>query len=164
MSSATAAKSASIILGTNTSADQSSTLQYPPPAPWLADVQRRLSNSVGQDTPDPDGRWLAKGVVSAATSFFQATSDLLSVTPYSAAPYLYSSRQGELVAEFGRADAPLTLIVSSNYALAFVVINGQAVQKRIPLAGTQTSTLRSEFSEITRALGAPRDGTVDPER
>jgi hypothetical protein len=159
VSTASAAKSATIIFSTNTSADQSSTLQYPVPAPWLADVQRRLSNSVGLATPDPDGRWLARGVVTAANALFQATSDLLS-----GEPHLYSSRQGDLVAEFKVADAPMTFVVSSSYALAFVVINGQAVQKKIPLAGIEPSALRFEVSQITKALGAPHNGAVDSER
>jgi len=153
-----APKSASIMFVTNTSASESSTLQFPPPAPWLADVQRRLSNSIGVMTATAsDGQWLSSDVVSAANLFFQATSDMLP-----AEPYLHSSLQGDLVAEFKSAHGPMTMIVSNRYALAMATINGEPVQSKVALTAAQPSTLRAELAKITDALRAGKYGSVDP--
>jgi hypothetical protein len=155
-----AAQSSSVILGTITSASQSSGFQFPPPAPWLADVQRRLRNSVGVPTAaGPDGRWLASGVVYAASSFFQATSDMLP-----AEPYLHSSLQGDLVAEFNSPYGPITMVVSGDHALAMATVQGQPVQSRMQLAGAQPDTLRAELAKITEALRTGRYGPLDAVR
>jgi hypothetical protein len=159
--STSASRSASIVLGTGTTttASQSSSLQYPLAARWLPDVQRRLSNSVGLDTSAPDGQWLAKGVVSAANTFFQTTSDLLPTEPF-----LYSSVQGDLVAEFRQGETPFTVILSSTNAVAMAVVGDQAMQFTIPISATSPGALRSEIQKITAALRAKRHGSVDSER
>ena len=66
-----------------------------PTAPWLADVQRRLMNSIGVplDVERSGGRWLPREVVAAANSFFLATSDLL---PSS---FTFYDSKGDLIAE-----------------------------------------------------------------
>jgi hypothetical protein len=160
LSSTSAGESASIVLGsTSTSAVQSSSLQYPLAAPWLANVQRRLNNSVGLDLAAPDGQWLTKGVVSAANTFFQATSDLLPIEPF-----LYSSTQGDLVAEFQGVEIPITVIFSTSNAIALAVIAGQPLKFTIPLAATPAGALRSELTKITEILRAKRHEPVDAER
>ena len=152
-------KSASIVLGASSggSAVQSSSLQFPHPAPWLAVVQRRLTNSVGLDAAPPDGKWLAKGVVVAANTFFQATSDLLP-----AEPVLYSSTQGDLVAEFQGVDLPMTVVFSSTEAIALAVAGGSTLTFTIPIRATPAGALRSELTKITEVFRAKRHAAVDP--
>ena len=161
MSTTSAEESASIVLGSNTgtSAIKSSSLQYPLAASWLANVQRRLSNSVGLDTAAPDGQWLTKGVVAAANTFFQATSDLLPTEPH-----LYSSTQGDLVAEFQGVEMPMTVILSPSTAIALAVVGGQPLKFTIPITATPAGALRSELTRITAILRAKQHGSVDAER
>jgi hypothetical protein len=150
--------SASIVFGTNTgsSAEKSSTLEYPIAAPWLADVQRRLSNSIGLASAPPSGQWLDRNIVSTANTFFQATSDLLPVEPY-----LYSSKDGELIAEFKGAEFPLTLVVSHGSAVAISLIQGRPLNFAITVNAAAPNALRSELKKITAKLRAQHHGTVE---
>jgi hypothetical protein len=143
MSSDTAGSSASVTYVTSTSTSQPSTvapglgardvvtsvrvstdsraetpafgIPRPPPAPWLADVQRRLNGSIGVRGSDAlqDGTGLRREIVSVANTFFEATSDLLP-----AEPYLYSSQIGDLVAEFSAPLGRMTMIISTDFACA----------------------------------------------
>lgn len=156
MSSTSTAASTSIILESSLSASRSSSFVFPTPAPWLADVQRRLTNSVGTTS---DGQWLSASVVSAATLFFQATSDM-----FEAEPHLQSSLQGNLVAEFRGELGAMTLVVSDESALVMATINGEPVKSKMSLAGTWPAAWRSQVAKFTDALRANQNGRMDPER
>src|SRR5690349_19137288 len=65
-------------------------------ARWLGKVEQRIKNSIAVDAHCiGDQQFLSPEIASAATSFFQSTSDL-----FRTEPYVYSSRAGDLVAEF----------------------------------------------------------------
>jgi hypothetical protein len=157
MSTISGGRGATVAFVLGTSASQSSTVQIPAPAPWFANVQRRLRNSVGVPAQGgPDGRWLSGDVVNAANTFFLATSDMLP-----AEPHLESSQKGDLIAEFSGSYGAMTMIVSNAYATAFAMLGGQPVQRRISLDGAQPETLRAELSKITNALREQASGTMD---
>jgi hypothetical protein len=159
MTDKSAEKSASITYVTSMSAGHSSTLQFPTPAPWLATVQRRLTNSIGPVEPgaSPGGQWLSGDVVRAANSWFQATSDMLPNEPF-----LHSSAQGNLVAEFTGVNGPMTVVVTTSHALAMATINGQPVQHQMSLAAAQPATMRADLATLTDALRGQHHGPLDP--
>ena len=138
---------------------QGSLYIYPPAAPWLATVQRRLSNSIGAigGAAVGSGEWLARDVVFAANTLFQATSDL-----FPTEPHLSSSRTGDLVAEFQGAHGRLTLIVSAKMALAFVVTDNNTTEARIPLTVSQPIDLRAALAGVTSAVRGQRRGDLGP--
>ena len=152
MTNVSAPGSASISFVTSTSAGQSS-VENPAPAAWLADIQRRLANSVG--APTPSGAWLPGDVVTSANSLFLATSDLLP-----SEPSLHASFNGELIAEFSGDTGAMTLIVTRGAALAVAIINGQPLQNRFSLAGVQSAVLRAEVSKVTDAVRMAAHGPV----
>jgi hypothetical protein len=81
-----------------------------------------------------------------------------------AEPYLHSSLQGDLVAEFNSPYGPITMVVSGDHALAMATVQGQPVQSRMQLAGAQPDTLRAELAKITEALRTGRYGPLDAVR
>jgi hypothetical protein len=100
---------------------------------------------------------LTGGVAAAANNFFLATSDLLP-----AAPYLGTSSQGYLVAEFKfAAGAAMTMVFSNTSATALTTIAGQPVQRKIELTAAGIETLRAELSRITADVTREQNGTVD---
>src|SRR5207253_6843160 len=54
-----------------------------------------------------DGRWVTQAVANAATDFFKSTADLMP-----GKPFIYSSREGDLVAEFETKRGTMTSIIS----------------------------------------------------
>jgi hypothetical protein len=116
-------------------------------ASWLGAVQRRLNASIGIEGTISDGTWLPRDVVTAANNFFDATSSLLP-----SEPYLYSSRAGNLVAEFENKLGRMTLILSKDTAVALASVGKERIQKRIDLAGVTPARLRSDISGITDRL------------
>jgi hypothetical protein len=79
-------------------------------------------------------------------------------------PYLHSSGEGDLVAEFAAATGPLTMIVSSDCALALAIINGQPTQTRIPLVAMEPARVRAELSKVTDALRTALNAPVAAQR
>lgn len=131
-------------------------LSNPPIADWLAAVRRRINDSIlpHDFVGDNDGRWLTEDVARAAVAYFEETSDLLP-----AEPYIYSSRRGDLVAEFTADHGTLTSIVTPTYVLLFAVIDGAPIEKRLPLAGT-TMSLRSEVANLSDLLRTGQHGAL----
>ncbi|HZS88292.1 MAG TPA: hypothetical protein VFE42_12530 [Chloroflexota bacterium] len=131
-------------------------LSDPPSAEWLAVVRRRINDSIlPQDfAGENDGRWLSEDAARAAVAFFEATSDVLP-----AEPYIYSSRRGDLVAEFKADRGTLTSIVSPTFVLLFAVIDGVPVEKRLPLTDN-TMSLRSEVANLSDLLRTVRHGAL----
>jgi hypothetical protein len=83
---------------------------------------------------------------------------------FQAEPYLQSSLQGNLVAEFRGELGAVTLIVSDQSALVLATIDGQPVENKMSLAGTWPATWRSEVAKVTDALRANQNARMDPER
>jgi hypothetical protein len=160
MSDTSASKSASIKIGTDATASYSSARDGFA-APWLGQLQRRLNLSIGLGTAvqNREGQWLGGDVVTAANNFFQATSDM-----FPAEPYIYSSREGDLVAEFSGGRGPLTMILSPKQAIAFAVVDGRRIHKEIPLTAVRVADLRAQLAEITDVVLAGQHGPVDPAR
>src|SRR5689334_6162092 len=86
---------------------------------WLHTVQQRIRNSIlPQAQKENDGRWLSGDIAKAGSDFFQKTADLLT-----GEPFIYSSCEGDLVAEFSAEHGTMTSIVSSNFVLLFAVVD-----------------------------------------
>lgn len=131
----------------------------PSPAKWLADVERRIRNSIlpSDSFVANDGRWLAANVANVATSYFQVMSDILP-----SEPYIYSSRAGDLIAEFRAERGTMTAIVSATYVRTFATVKDEPpFSKKWPLsAGSDLFGLRKELAAITKNLRKREHGTV----
>ncbi len=136
---------------------------YPRPqtASWLGAVQRRLNGSIGVRDGEAlrDGTALSMEVVSRANSFLEATSDLLP-----AEPYIYGSGNGDLVAEFNVPNGQMTLIISTDFAIAYAAVGGHGVQRTMTLKAGTTDTWRSALSAVTDTLQVRQHGAVDTGR
>ena len=124
---------------------------------WMENKLTAIRKSVA---PSPqaaigDGRWLSQNVVNAATDFFRLAGDVLP-----GEPFIYSSREGDLVAEFEGKHGTMTSIVSSTFVLLFAVIDGVPVERTI----FETRGIREEVQQLTRSLLAGRDGHLETAR
>lgn len=133
----------------------------PPPAPWLGAVQRRLNASIGIEGADAlrDGSSLTKEVVSNANSFFEATSNL-----FPSEPYLYGSRNGDLIAEFEGKVGRMTVVVTSHNLIAFAVAGNETFKKQFDIVPFASAPIRHEIADIAERLGSGRYGSVDSEK
>jgi hypothetical protein len=128
---------------------------HPIAARWFNIVERRIRQSVlpvGQRAEN-DGRWLTQDIADTASAFFKATSDVLP-----AEPFIYSSRNGDLVAEFSAPHGTLTNIVSQTFVVAFAVVDGVPIEKRLELACHGRGRLRQELQQLTKMLHTGRHG------
>lgn len=130
----------------------------PIPADWLTAVERRIWNSINPHDVDSvnDGRWLRATIATGAMSLFQRTSDVLP-----GEPFIYSSRKGDLVAEFSVAHGTMTNIVSQTTVTVFAVVDGVSVEKWLDLGST--NTLREELRELTKMLHTGWHGAKEKE-
>jgi hypothetical protein len=81
---------------------------------WLPVVERRIRDSIARLgwTDDTDeGRWLSWATAEAARIFFDTAADVLP-----GEPYIYSSKQGDLVAEFQDERGTLTTNRFANFS------------------------------------------------
>lgn len=129
----------------------------PVPPTWLENTQRaiRESRAPSDSEATGDGRWLSQSVANAAHDFFENTGDLLPDEPY-----IYSSRQGDLVAEFKAQHGSLTAIVASTFVLLFAVVDGQPFERRV----SESQNLRAEVQGLTDALRSGLNGTLDAKK
>jgi len=148
MATATAAQSASIQI------EVSEYFPSPIRPPWFSNLQRRLLGSIVPrfSTEHSSGRWLNKEVAGAALRFFEEAADLLPEEPY-----IYSSRLGDLVAEFKCAHGTMTAIVSPAFALLFATVGGLPIERRV-LGG---ENVRDEVRKLTLMLRSGRHGDMD---
>jgi hypothetical protein len=72
-----------------------------------------------------DGRWISQAVANSAVDFLQATADLLHEQPF-----IYSSNNGDLVAEFSANRGTLTAVASPSSVLLFAVVDGVPIERR----------------------------------
>lgn len=113
---------------------------------WFTNVLRRVRASVKPNYRSEmhSGQWLSQEVADAASTFFQKTADLLP-----GEPFIYSSRLGDLVAEFKGEHGTMTSIVSPTFALLFAVIGGVSFERRVLDGGDVREAVR-ELSEMLR--------------
>lgn len=122
---------------------------------WLVSTENVIQGSIGGDLalddPSQEGRWLTQAVADAAISFFRTTADLLP-----GEPHIYSSRQGDLVAEFRVPGGELTSIISPEFVLLFSVINDAPSQNKL----LPTDDIRAAVEDVINRLVAGTDGDV----
>jgi hypothetical protein len=121
---------------------------------WVDDVQQSIRSSVARSSAHipGEGRWLTQDVANAANDFLSITGDILP-----SAPYIYSSRKGDFVAEFRATNGKLTSIVSPEFVLLFAVVNGGApVERKLTDAGT----VREEVRRMVDLLAPGAHGEV----
>ena len=131
----------------------------PMSARWLSAIEQRIFGSIlpnGRESEN-DGRWLLADIADAGVEFLQSTSDLLP-----GEPFIYSSRKGDLVAEFEGPHGTMTSIISQTFVLVFAVIDGTSIEKRAPLTMRGFSALRPEIKQLTEMLRTGRYEAVDP--
>jgi hypothetical protein len=124
---------------------------------WLDAVRHRIRDSIvpkGREA-DNDGQWLTEEIAGVACTFFEEYSALLP-----SEPFIYGSRQGDLVAEFTSASGSLTAIVSCKSVLLYAVVNGRPEHREVDLLGDGSITLRRDLDELTELLRTGRDGAV----
>lgn len=121
----------------------------PTPARWLADVERRIRDSIVPENhiDDNDGRWINLDVANSAIQFFRQASELLP-----GEPFIYSSGSGDLVAEFKARFGMMTSVVMTDKFLAMVVMDGQSEPITVKLGSATESELKRELKPLTDFL------------
>jgi len=119
------------------------------PPKWLTAVDRRIRASVGPRNHafEAGDKWLTPEVATAAAAFFRDIADLLP-----SEPYIYPSRQGDLIAEFECSNGTLTIIVSPKYVILFAALNGLSLEQRIENWMSAKPELRRIVHELTEKL------------
>jgi hypothetical protein len=126
-----------------------------------AKVERRIRASTksklidSESTAHTDGRWLTPEVAGAALAFFQRSADLLP-----SEPYIYSSQQGDVVAEFGSKNGTLTSVISSDLVILFASVAGTPVERTLRPYEVSNTTIRSVVRDFTEMLRKGHHGTV----
>lgn len=125
---------------------------------WLAAVQERVQNSiVPKDCEsENDGRWLTEDIAASASAFFEMTSDLLP-----SEPYIYSSQNGDFVAEFDANHGTMTGIITKSFVVLFAVVDGVPIERRLVLGSDSPRPLRREMQLLTEMLRTGRHGAVE---
>ncbi len=120
---------------------------------WLQVTKQRIRESITSiDRADiNDGRWLTQDIADAALDFFAKTADLLPNEPS-----MYSSRKGDLVAEFKAEKGHLTSIVTPTCVVLYAVVDGEPIEKRI----SEATELRKEVGKLTQMLRAGQHGSM----
>jgi hypothetical protein len=125
-----------------------STCAYlPPPVEWLPVVERRIKASIVPEEYEDDhvlacrsGEWLHEDVARSALDFFGRAGDLLP-----GEPYIYSSRSGNLVAEFCVGTAPLTTVISPETVTILMVEDDVPVETNVKRL---SNSLREKLKEL----------------
>ncbi len=132
---------------------------------WLSAVEQRIRASTrfnlaaSVSRGEADGHWLTKEVADAAIAFFRKSADLLP-----GEPYIYSSRQGELIAEFGSRDETLTGVISSEWVILFANVRGTPVERTLRPQEIGATALRAAVRDIDDMLRAGHHGKVGAKR
>jgi hypothetical protein len=120
------------------------------PAKWIGTIERRIQQSV----PDPtilnvnDEGWLDSDIATYALCFFDTTSDVLPTSE----PYLYTTLNGDLVAEFAGRHGKLTNVISKGAVNSFAIVNGQMMKTTINFPLDNVAKARQELMQITEQL------------
>ncbi len=125
---------------------------------WLRRVERRIEDSVASEErrSEEPGRWLSESVAKAGLNFFRSSASLLP-----SEPFIYSSRDGRLVAEFKGEHGTLTTVVSTESTILFAANGEEFFEKTLDPAEDKGGTvLRGELRKIVQMLGAGRNAFV----
>lgn len=125
--------------------------------PWLPEIEAIIARSVddGSEPLCKSGQWLRDEVATAAIRFFQETADLLP-----GKPYVYGSKQGDLVAEFKAPRGTLTSVISPNFIILFSVVDDVPLHEEV----LTTDDARSALTSVTKALLAGTHGDLATEK
>jgi len=118
---------------------------------WFSTTIAEIRASVSHAYSAHDGQWLNQNVANAATDFFGSTADLLP-----GKPYIYSSIDGDLVAEFTTPNGTLTSIISPTFTLLFGVVDGVTSERKI----METRRTREEVRDFLKPLVADPHGDL----
>ena len=148
---------------TDLSDNKPEAIQGPSPimASWVGRVQGRIDNSTlpqGRDA-DNDGRWLKPKIAAAANAFFRVASDVLP-----GEPFIYSSLDGDLVAEFRGMHGTMTGILSEAFIVLYTVVDGTPVANEISLIDQKAADLRPVLQHLTHWLRTGQNGAMDTKR
>ena len=124
-------------------------------ADWLGAVQDRIHQSIVPRGKENDGRWLSEEIAAAGSVFFELTSDILP-----GEPYLYSSKRGDLVAEFETEHGVMTGIITQEVAVLFAVVDGIPVEGKLALDAPRDSA-RQELRKFTGMLHKQQHGSLE---
>jgi hypothetical protein len=128
-------------------------------AHWLPTIERRIVSSIAplDEAAPNDGRWVDVDVAAQAIRFFQANSDVLPASE----PYIYTSMQGDLVAEFTAPNGKMTNIVGKSSVVSFAAINGTVLTATLEPTLNNVFTIRHELHHQTDQLSG-KHGIVEP--
>jgi len=90
-----------------------------------------------------DGSWLDADVAGQALAFFQATSDVLP-----SEPYIYTSIEGDLVAEFRTPRGSMTSIVGKSSVINFAVIDQTVIKATLDLTDWDVDKARDKMRDL----------------
>ena len=118
-------------------------------AAWLPVVQKRIVASVVPPNAEyvNDGRWLTQEIATQAFNFFQAASDVLP-----SEPYVYTSIEGDLIAEFKGSRGTMTNVIGKTSVIAFAVIDGNIINTSPQFLDGNISKLRHELQQLSEQL------------
>jgi hypothetical protein len=113
-------------------------------------VETRIRGSALPDEygREPSTEWLSEGAANAAIAFFRNGADLLPTEPH-----IYSTKSGDLVAEFETANGSMTSVVSDKQTILFAVLTGddEPIQTIIRRGSNR---FRDELRSITTKLAS----------
>jgi hypothetical protein len=114
-------------------------------ATWLPAVEKRISASIATTDGEyvNDGSWVDVDIARQALAFFQATSDVLP-----SEPYMYTSTQGDLVAEFQTSRGNMTSIVGKASIINFAVIDQTMIRTTLDLTEFNPAKARNEIRNL----------------
>lgn len=137
---------------------QETQMLVPRLAQWLDRVEQRIRNSIALDEQPPENerQWISPDVAQAALGFFRDTADVLP-----GEPFIYASRQGDLVAEFSGAHGTLTSIISPRIIILFAQVGEKPVEKRLDPRKDTPDALRHDLKLISSRLHTSTHGSLE---
>lgn len=120
-------------------------------AEWLNVVEQRIKASIPAEGYSQTGSvaWLRPQVGRAALDFFRRTS-----TALPGEPYIYSSRAGDLVAEFFAPSGKLTCLISPEFVYVFAAPGNDIIERKLSPEKQSAGELRSYMQTVTNRLRA----------
>ena len=125
---------------------------------WLPVVERRIARSVASDASEfsNDGRWLMPEIANASRLFLENIADILP-----SEPYIYSAREGDLVAEFESGQCRLTAIISATTVRLFAAIPNHPPEYRKVELVDGPDALRQQLRHLIGMCDAAQHGAVE---
>jgi len=126
-------------------------LPKPIPAKWFSRAERQIRNSVRLQGEKDAGEFetVTSGVAISAIQFFQEVSDILPTEPY-----LYTSTEGDLVAEFRGRQGSLTAIVGERKLWLFSIQDGGVTKEHWTMSRLNQGAIRASLKKLAGTLNA----------